>query len=74
MAAPTGQGVSPCLGVRLPRPIFEAIHTAARLQGTTAAELAREAIIAVYENLLDDVELAKELQRLQDQLGHGEEA
>lgn len=74
MAAPTGLGVSPTLGVRLPRPVFDAIHTAARLQSTTAAELAREAIIAIYENLLDDVELAQELQRHHDQLSPDEEA
>lgn len=74
VAAPTGKGISPCIGVRVPRPVFDTLHAVAKIQGTTAAELARDAIIAVYENLLEDAALAKKLQHRQEQLGRGEEA
>lgn len=74
MAAPTGRGVSPNLGVRLPSDVFNTIRAVARLQGTSASALARQCITAVYQGLLDGEELARELQRRHDQLGRGEEA
>lgn len=73
VAAPTGLGVSPCLGVRLPRPVFDAIHTSARLQNTTAAALAREALIACFAGIVDDLAIGLELQRRKAQLGRGVE-
>ena len=74
MAAPNGIGVSPCLGVRLPQEVFDAIHTAAHLQGTTAAALARECLCSCFTGLLDDATIAAELQRRKAELGRGEEA
>ena len=74
VAAPTGRGVSPCLGVRLPRPVFDAIHTSAKLQGTTAAALAREALIACFAGIAEDLIFGLELQRRKAQLGHGAES
>lgn len=73
VAAPTGLGVSPCLGVRLPRPVFDAIHTAARLQGTTAAALARAALCTCFAGIVDDLAIGLELQRRIAALGRGGE-
>ena len=61
MAAPTSLGISPCLGVRLPKAVFQAIHMAVRLRGTTAAALARECICHRFDQILRDADISLEL-------------
>ena len=49
MAARTGRGISPSLGVRLPKHVFSAIHAIARQKRTTAAFLVRECVMLWFE-------------------------
>jgi hypothetical protein len=74
MAAPTGQGISPTIRVRVPRDVETALRAVAVMQKSTVSALAREAIVAVYSGLLDDAGIATELQRRKAELGRGEEA
>lgn len=61
------------LGVSLPAGVYATVHAIAKLQGTTPTAIASEAIGACFAGLLDEVELAQEMQRRQARLGRHEE-
>lgn len=61
------------LGVSLPAGVYATVHAITKLQGATPTAIASEAIGACFAGLLDEVELAQEMQRRGAQLGNGEE-
>jgi hypothetical protein len=73
MAAPTGKGCSPTIRVRVPREVEVALRAVAAMQKSTISALAREAVCACFEGLLDDAAISTELERRKAALGHGED-
>ncbi len=74
MAAPTGLGVSPTIRVRVPKQIETAMRVVAAMEQSTISAVARDAIVAVYGGLVDDLAITTELQRRKAELiGGGEQ-